>query len=845
MNQIDQAKEKIQSAIQAGSDTLNLNDLRLISDDLVELVPIIQRSLPNLKELKLNNNDFEELPQGIALFTNLERLRLNGNKLTTLSDEIGQLTNLKVLEANNNKIAHVSIEIANLSNLEGLGLENNELSELPDALGDLKKLKGLDLKGNKFAILPSCIQHFVNLEGLNLGNNALSELPHALGGLKKLTRVNLANNKFAALPSCIQDLVNLNRLNLEYNRLSAIPEGIGKLTKLKNLDLGNNKLAALPSAFDRLEELEFLGLSKNEFEQFPPVLTGLKNLEGLNLDGNGLSEVPEAIHQLTKLKDLDLGNNKFDAVPMAVLALGELEVLNLRGNGISEVPQAEEMEGLSNLKLLNLERNRLMNIPLALSSIPELEVLNLKENNISEVPEELGRLRELNPLMLTENPLTARAMIALNGIYRDRVVFNRTPFQLDADSQPVLEKLYPRRKIFLKSWYMAERKIRQAVSNIDTLEVAAPFHDGEGKILNAQQVVYGLLSVIPHEGAQVNNMYFESAKDLLAPVLSKRSSPEAKEHSLQQIVTAEGNCATPQLDLLIQNYLGKQNRENRRGKRSDNLEALIQREALEKEILKKLGNAVDEEGNRIMPNFEKIEQVQGLVNTIFLEGAAELEHNMIKVEFPDVGPAKLPSKTAFFEFGFEQIRPPLATAFAKLICKTNADGALQTIGEGRYVFDPQKMDRIVNKYKNALGDTSARETWAAKYPTDMRRLLDQEENQVLLLEYDDAEVIALLDFDKAQEELRDRLYGVTDEEVVNEYKTYLLEQTVKIGNMVNRFAMENEAAVENVQSQGPSGGMQAFTIPLNTERRATDTPRASAGMATNEQARPRSQGREL
>ncbi len=239
---------------------------------------------------------------------------------------------------------------------------------------------------------------------------------------------------------------------------------------------------------------------------------------------------------------------------------------------------------------------------------------------------------------------------------------------------------------------------------------------------------------------RVSNIYFESAKNLLTPILNKRSSLEDKENGLHQIATAIGNCATPILDLLIQNYLGKQNGQRRGGKRTDNLNTLLQREALEKEIFQKLGNAVNEAGERIMPNLEKIEQVQALVNTIFLEGAAEFEDNMVKVVFPDGGPTKLPSKTGNISSGFKWVQPVLALAFAKLICRTDAEGTLETNANGRYVFDSQKMERIENKYRNALGDTTARETLAAKYLVDIQEILKKEENQVLFLMYKDTQI---------------------------------------------------------------------------------------------------------
>ncbi len=191
--------------------------------------------------------------------------------------------------------------------------------------------------------------------------------------------------------------------------------------------------------------------------------------------------------------------NLAQLIPRIKQELPLLKCLVLDANQLSEVP--EEIGLLTTLEALRLNKHDLTALPEAIGACKKLRQLELTENHFTDVSEVLLKHLNLKALNLTDNPITAKAMTALVGIYGDRVLFNGTPFQLDKNSERVLEKVYPRRKVLLKSKYMAERKMRQIVSDIDALEVAGPFQDGEGEILNAQQVAYGLLTDIPYEGA--------------------------------------------------------------------------------------------------------------------------------------------------------------------------------------------------------------------------------------------------------------------------------------------------------------------------------------------------------
>ena len=151
-----------------------LKELHL-EDNEFENLPKEIGNLKNLKVLYLDKNKLKDLPKEIGALENLEELYLEGNKLKTLPKEIGNLKNLKALYLDKNKLKTLPKEIGNLKNIEILYLDNNELENLPKEIGNLKNLKTLYLRNNKLNFLPRELKTLKNLEELSLWNNQLDQ----------------------------------------------------------------------------------------------------------------------------------------------------------------------------------------------------------------------------------------------------------------------------------------------------------------------------------------------------------------------------------------------------------------------------------------------------------------------------------------------------------------------------------------------------------------------------------------------------------------------------------------------------------------------------------------------
>ena len=117
----------------------------------------------------------DTLYSSIGSFKILKELHLEDNEFENLPKEIGNLKNLKALYLDKNKLKTLPKEIGNLKNIEILYLDNNELENLPKEIGNLKNLKTLYLRNNKLNFLPRELKTLKNLEELSLWNNQLDQ----------------------------------------------------------------------------------------------------------------------------------------------------------------------------------------------------------------------------------------------------------------------------------------------------------------------------------------------------------------------------------------------------------------------------------------------------------------------------------------------------------------------------------------------------------------------------------------------------------------------------------------------------------------------------------------------
>ena len=339
----------------------------------------------------------------------------------TISPYVGNLSFLVRLDLRNNSFhGNLIPEIGRLHRLKALILEYNLLEGvIPASIYYCQKLQVISLVHNELrGALPKWLSNLTSLHTLFLGkNNFTGTIPPPLVNNSKLIGLSLdQNNLIGNIPDEIANLQNLKVVNLEFNNLNGtIPGSIFNISSLQILSLALNSLSGtLPSTFDLL----------------------LPNLGTLSLSANQLSgSIPSYLSNFSQLTILELSYNQFTGpVPAGLGDLENLLALSLETNQLECQPESLELSFLTDLtRCKSLETLTIGENPFSsllpdsvgnLSrSLQEFEANSCKLKG--PIPKEIGALRNLNMLVLSDNnlsgtiPSTIKGMKSLQRLYLD------------------------------------------------------------------------------------------------------------------------------------------------------------------------------------------------------------------------------------------------------------------------------------------------------------------------------------------------------------------------------------------------------------------------------------------
>ena len=369
-------------------------------------------------ELDLSDCGLTSLPESIGQLTSLTKLDLSRNQLTSLPPQIGQLAQLQVLYVQDNRLDVVPRELGLLRFLSRLSLSSNRLRDFAAESGTYRGLTRLWLDNNEFVSLPVGVCHFKNLRLLDLSKNGIQVIPANIGLFSDTLDLKLEHNPlespWAELKSegtgsilayaRIQQLVmgsqsETTSIDLSGKGLTRLPEEITRLRDLEDLLLADNKLHSLPSELATLTKLRRVNLAANRFTEVPDAVLGLTGLSELNLSGNQLQTLPEDIGRLDKLSTLSLDQNELATLPVQIRKLTQLRTLNVQSNRLSYLPSLERCVSLHSLYLND---NALTGLP---NLCPHVRRIEANRNQINALPDAVGRLSDLNALMVSHNSL--------------------------------------------------------------------------------------------------------------------------------------------------------------------------------------------------------------------------------------------------------------------------------------------------------------------------------------------------------------------------------------------------------------------------------------------------------
>jgi len=258
-------------------------------------------------------------------------------------------------------------------------------------------LQSLDFSDNRILSIHFAIS-LPKLVTCDLSYNRLTSFPQFLKECRgNLNHLNLNRNQLTTLPDL--ELIGLTYLELKKNRLTTL--GTLYLPNLTVLDLSSNNLTNLNDVnLNFLERLIDISLDKNGLTQFPESLFDLTALEDLNLKSNQITVLPREITRLQKLENLFLGNNQLRFLPTEVSLLTRLDKLWVEDNLLERIDIFPP-----NVTVINLANNKLNQLPDQIGDLHSLEELNVESNQLTTLPFSIRTLRQLETLILTDNPL--------------------------------------------------------------------------------------------------------------------------------------------------------------------------------------------------------------------------------------------------------------------------------------------------------------------------------------------------------------------------------------------------------------------------------------------------------
>lgn len=250
-----------------------LRDLSISDYHVPKLPSDFGRIYRNLNVLKLRNTGLKKLPQSIGDLDELKEIEIEGNELNALPDTMVHMTGLKKMFASKNTAFTTLPEVVGLiPNLEYIRFDSCRISTIPKNIATLPhSLVRILIRYNNISPSGMPWQELASistLEILMLSENPLGSIPrfHRDDPFPNLFELGVGNCGLIDLNgSGIFQMRALQNLVLSRNNFSELPEEIGNLSKLKLLNMREcPMLRRLPLALANLKSLRYLNIDRDE-----------------------------------------------------------------------------------------------------------------------------------------------------------------------------------------------------------------------------------------------------------------------------------------------------------------------------------------------------------------------------------------------------------------------------------------------------------------------------------------------------------------------------------------------------------------------------------------------------
>ncbi|XP_053572722.1 leucine-rich repeats and immunoglobulin-like domains protein 3 [Bombina bombina] len=351
--------------------------------------------LHNLRELRLNNNELQTIPDLGPLSANITLFSLTNNKIDViLPEHLTPYQSLETLDLSNNFITELKTASFPALQLKYLYINSNRITSVESGAFDhlSPTLQVLKLNRNRIASIPPKMFKLNNLQHLELNRNRIRKIDGlTFQGLDTLKSLKIQRNGITKLmDGAFWGLSNMEILQLDYNNLTEITKGwLYGLLMLQQLHLSQNAISKIsPDAWEFCQKLSELDLTFNQLTRLDESgFVGLSLLGGLFIGNNQVSYIADgAFRGLSSLNTLDLQNNEIswtiEDMNGAFSGLERLKRLVLQGNQIRSISK-KAFSWLDSLEYLDLSSNGIMSMQgNAFSQMKKLQQLHLNTSSL-------------------------------------------------------------------------------------------------------------------------------------------------------------------------------------------------------------------------------------------------------------------------------------------------------------------------------------------------------------------------------------------------------------------------------------------------------------------------------
>eukprot|EP00258_Populus_trichocarpa_P021944 XP_024437963.1 putative disease resistance protein RGA3 isoform X8 [Populus trichocarpa] len=375
-------------------------DFEMVKDELVKMW-MAQGYIKETSggDMELVGERYFHVLAARSFFQDFETDRFEGMKFKMhdiVHDFAQYMTKNECLTVDVNTLGGATVETS-IERVRHLSMMVSEETSFPVSIHKAKGLRSLLIytRDPSFgAALPDLFKQLTCIRSLDLSTSSIKEIPNEVGKLIHLRHLNLAScGELESLPETMCDLCNLQSLDVTWCRsLKELPNAIGKLIKLRHLRIYRSGVDFIPKGIERITCLRTLDVFKvcggGENESKAANLRELKNLN--HIGGSfSIRNLGGGIEDASDAAEAQLKNKK------RLLRL-ELDFDYNQESGIL----IEALRPPSDLKYLTISRYGGLELPSWMMTLTRLQELILSDCTKLEVMRPLGRLPNLESLVL-------------------------------------------------------------------------------------------------------------------------------------------------------------------------------------------------------------------------------------------------------------------------------------------------------------------------------------------------------------------------------------------------------------------------------------------------------------